>query len=130
MTDPVAAFLGDGAYDRTGVYADLQARYPEAAVIVPPRRDAVLSDTAETAPTPRGDRHIQHIAETGRLKWQRDNLYNLRALEEAQIGRFKRVIGDALRSHSDDAQAAEIAVAVEVLNRMLDLGRPKSVRVA
>jgi hypothetical protein len=40
------------------------------------------------------------------------------------------MIGDALRSHSDAAQATEIAVAVEVLNRMLDLGRPKSVRVA
>jgi hypothetical protein len=129
VTDPVAAFMGDGAYDRNGVYADMQARHPEAAVIVPPRRDAVPSDTAETAPTPR-DRHIQQIAETGRLNWQRDNLYNLRALVEAQIGRFKRVIGDALRSHSDEAQAAEIAIAVEVLNRMLDLGRPKSVRVA
>ena len=129
VTDPVAAFLGDGAYDRNSVYADMQARHPEAAVVVPPRRDAVLSDTAETAPTPR-DRHIQQIAETGRLNWQRDNLYNLRALVEAQIGRFKRVIGDALRSHSDEAQAIEIAIAVEVLNRMLDLGRSKSVRVA
>lgn len=31
----------------------------------PPRSDAVLSDTAGTAPTQR-DRHIQMIAETGR----------------------------------------------------------------
>ncbi|WP_247876435.1 IS5 family transposase [Azospirillum brasilense] len=49
VADPVAALLGDGAYDRNGVYADMQARHPEAAVIVPPRRDAVLSDTAESA---------------------------------------------------------------------------------
>jgi hypothetical protein len=35
-----------------------------------------------------------------------------------------------LRFHIDAAQAAEIAIAVEVLNRMLDLGRPNSVRVA
>ena len=28
------------------------------------------------------------------------------------------------------AQATEIAIAIEVLNRMLDLGRPESVRVA
>ncbi|MBP2316127.1 hypothetical protein J2852_005492 [Azospirillum soli] len=53
----------------------------------------------------------------------------MRALVEAQIGRFKRVIGDALRSHTEGAQATEIVVAVEVLNRMLDFGRPKSVRV-
>jgi hypothetical protein len=49
---------------------------------------------------------------------------------EAQIGRFKQVIGDALRSHTEAAQATEIALAVTVLNRMLDLGRPNSVRVA
>jgi hypothetical protein len=49
---------------------------------------------------------------------------------EAQIGRFKQVIGDALRSRTDAAQATEIAIAVEVLNRMPDFGRPKSVRIA
>lgn len=129
VADPVAALLGDGAYDRTGVYAEMQARHPDAAVVVPPRAEAVLSDTAETAPT-RRDRHLQQIAEMGRLGWQRTSQYNLRALVEAQIGRFKQVIGAALRSHTDAAQATEITIAVEVLNRMLDLGRPKSVRVA
>ena len=49
---------------------------------------------------------------------------------EAQIGRFKQVIGEALRFHTDRAQATEIAIAVEVLNRSLDFGRPKSVCVA
>ena len=52
------------------------------------------------------------------------------SLPSSQIGRWKRVIGDALRFHTDEAQAAEVAIAVEVLNRMLDLGRPNSVRVA
>ncbi|CAO3460603.1 hypothetical protein [Azospirillum argentinense] len=37
--------------------------------------------------------------------------------------------GDALLSHTEGAQAIAIAVAVEALNRMLDFGRPKSVRV-
>ncbi|CAO3359467.1 hypothetical protein [Azospirillum palustre] len=128
VADPIAALLGDGAYDCLGVYAEMHARHPEAAVVVPPRVGAVLSDTAGTAPT-QCDRHLQQIAETGRLNWQHDSRCNLRALVEAQIGRFKRVIGDALRSHTDAAQTTEIAVAVEVLNRMLDFGRPKSLRV-
>ena len=98
-------------------------------MIVPPRVDAVPSKTAETAPTQR-DRHIQAINEQGRMAWQRDSGYNLRARVEGQIGRWKRVIGDALRFHTDEAQAVEIAITVEVLNRMLDLGRPNSVRVA
>ena len=114
---------------RSSVYADVHERYPEAAVIVPPRRDAALSETAETAPTQR-DRHLQAINEGGRIAWQRDSGYNVRARVESQIGRWKRVIGDSLRFHADEAQAAEVAIAVEVLNCMLDLGRPNSVRVA
>jgi hypothetical protein len=128
VADPVASLTGDGAYDRNGVYAEVHERHPEAAVIVPPRVDAVLRATAETVPTQR-DRHIQAINEQGRMAWQRDSGYNLRARVEGQIGRWKRVLGDGLRFHTDEAQAAEIAIAVEVLNRMLDLGRPNSVRV-
>ena len=61
---------------------------------------------------------------------QRASGYNWRALIEADIGRFKRVIGDALRSHTDGRQATEVAIAVGVLNHMLELGRPESVRIA
>ena len=61
-----ASFRGDGAYDQDGVYASVTVRHPEAAVIVPPRSTAVPSETAETAPTQR-DRHLQLIAETGRM---------------------------------------------------------------
>src|SRR5947208_6040972 len=52
VDDPVASFTGDGAYDREDVYEAVAERHPEAAVVVPPRRDAVPSGTAETAPTP------------------------------------------------------------------------------
>jgi hypothetical protein len=40
------------------------------------------------------------------------------------------VIGDGLRSRTDERQATEMNVAVMVLNRMLELGRPESVRIA
>ncbi len=56
--------------------------------------------------------------------------YIWRALVEADISRFKRVIGDGLRSRTDGRQATEVAIAVGVLNRMLDLGRPEYVRTA
>jgi hypothetical protein len=62
--------------------------------------------------------------------WQKASGYNRRALVEATIGRFKRVIGDGLRSRTDQRQATEMTVAVAVLNRMLELGHPKSVRIA
>jgi hypothetical protein len=129
IADPVASFTGDGAYDQDGVSRSVAARHPDARIIVPPRSGAVPSKTAETAPTQR-DQHLQFIAKHGRMGWQKASGYNRRALVEAAIGRFKRVIGDGLRSRTDQRQAAEMKVAVAVLNRMLELGRPKSVRIA
>lgn len=55
--------------------------------------------------------------------------YNVRALVEAFFSRYKHVIGDGLRFQTDDRQQTEIGVAVLVLNRTVDLGRPGSVRV-
>jgi hypothetical protein len=103
-------------------------RHPDATVIVPPRLSAVPSATAETAPTKR-DRHLQLIAERGRMGWQRTYGYDWRALVEADIGRYKRVIGDALRSRTGERQTTEVAIAVASLNPMLGLERPAYVRL-
>jgi hypothetical protein len=46
------------------------------------------------------------------------------------ISRWKRVIGEGLRFQTDGRQAIEVAIAADVLNRMLDLGRPEYVRTA
>jgi hypothetical protein len=123
------SFVGDRAYDRDDVYAAVAARHPDAAVIVPPRLSAVPSDMAETAPTQR-DLHLRCIAERGRMGWQRASGYSWRALVEASITRWKCVIGEGLRSRMEGRQATEVAIAANVLNRMLDLGRPEYVRIA
>ena len=70
---------------------------PEAAVVVPPRANAVPSDTAENAPTQR-DGHVQHIVRHGRMRWQNASGYNRRARVEATMNRWKQVIGDELRA--------------------------------
>jgi Transposase DDE domain len=126
---PIASLTGDGAYDQAGVYGAAADRHPDAAVVVPPRSGAVPSEAAATAPTQR-DRHLGSIAEHGRMGWQNVSGYNRRALAEAAMSRYKRVIGDALRSRTDRRRATEVAVAARALNRMLELGRPESVRVA
>ena len=132
MLDQVAgslsSFTADGAYDQDGVYAAVADRHPEAEVTVPPRITAVPSSEAETAPTQR-DRHLQCIAEKGRMVWQKTSGYNQRAKVEATIGRWKQVIGDGLRSRIDAGRVTEVDVAVYVLNRMLEIGRPCYVRI-
>ncbi len=118
ILDPIGSFTGDGAYNQDGVTASLAKRYPTAAIIVPPRTNAVPSDTAETAPTQR-DRHLQQIAEHGRMAWQKASGYTKRARAETSMARFKQVIGDGLRSHTDERRATKVEVAVHILNRML-----------
>ena len=129
IPDPLASFIGDGAYDQTGIYDTIAKRYPDADVIVPPRSTAVPTETAESTPSQR-DRHLRSIAEHGRTGWQTRSGYTRRALVEASISRFKRVIGDALRSRTDRRRTTEISIAIHALNRMLELGCPTSVRIA
>jgi IS5 family transposase len=129
VAEPVASVTADGAFDQDRVYADVAERHPDADVIVPPRSTAVPSATAETVPTQR-DRHLQLIAEKGRMGWQKATGYNARARAEAAISRYKRVIGDGLHSRTDRRHATEVNVGVHALNRMLELGRPESVRIA
>jgi hypothetical protein len=89
----------------------------------------VPSGTVEIAPTQR-DAHLRCIAERGRMGWQRASGYNWRALVEADISRWKRVIGDGLRSQTNGQQATEVAIAAKALNHMLELGRPEYIRIA
>jgi hypothetical protein len=127
ITAPLVSLTGDGAYDQAGIYGTVAERHPEADVIVPPRSTAVLSEDVEATPTQR-DRHLQSIAEHGRMGWQKRSGYSRRALVEASISRFKRVIGAGLRSRTESRRATEVAISVHVLNRMLELGRPRSIR--
>ena len=78
ITGVVASFTGDGGYDQDRVYASVEKRHSEAAVIVPPRATVIPSETAETAPTQR-DGHLKHIAEHGRMAWQEASGYTTRA---------------------------------------------------
>jgi len=128
VAGPVASFTGDGAYDQALVYSSVAERHPDAAIIAPPRSTGVPSETAEAEPT-RRDHHLQVIAERGRMAWQKASGYNKGARVEAVIGRYKRVIGDGLRSRTERRRATEVDIAVDVLNHMLEFGRPISVRV-
>ena len=128
VDEPIAAFLADGAYDTDAVTTALKERHPWIEIIVSPRVTAVLSEDAQSNPTQR-DQHIRDIAKYGRSSWQKRSGYMIRSRIENSIGRFKQVLGDTLKSKTDENQASEIDVAMHVLNRMLSLGRPHSVRV-
>jgi transposase len=130
IPDTIASILADGAYDGEPVYRAIAERQPQLppAVIIPPRATAVLSPTADTAPSGR-DQHIQIIQEKGRRGWQKAVGYGKRSLVETAMFRYKTLIGPTLRARTLPAQKTEARVACSVMNRMTQLGMPLSQRV-
>lgn len=124
----IATVTADGAYDSNAVYqAAIRQHGPSPDVVIPPRASAVPSTDDLAAQTPR-DRHIQLIAEQGRMAWQRASGYSRRSLVETAIGRYKHLIGPKLRARTLPGQQGEAALAIAVLNSMIRTAKPVSVR--
>ncbi len=124
----VATVTADGAYDSKAVYqAATRQHGPPPVVVIPPRASAMQSTEDPAAQTPR-DRHVQLIAERGRMAWQRATGYGRRNLVETAIGRYKHLIGPKLRARTLPGQQGEAALAVAALNRMIRIAKPVSVR--
>ena len=126
IDDPIGQFTGDGAYDGNPTYGAVTKHSAGAAVVIPPRANAVERPDAD--PSSQRDRHIAASNTDGRLKWQAATGYGKRSLVETAIGRYKSIIGHRLRARSFSAQQTEAAIGCAVLNRMLACARPKSVR--
>ncbi len=123
---PLERFTGDGAYDTRGVYRAVGG--PGVQIVVPPRRPATASPEA-TGPWAQRTRHIERIAEIGRLAWQKDTGYRQQARVEGTFLRYKRILGGSLRATGFEAQQREARVGCTVLNTMLALGKAQSLAV-
>ena len=118
-------FIGDGIYDQDPVFTAVMGHSPGAQIIIPPRKDAVLSPTAATSPSQR-DRHLLEIERADRFQWKRTSGYYDQWYAENAFARFKRTFGGRLRAKRDEAQEREAQLACTLLNRMWELGRPQS----
>jgi transposase len=127
----IVSVTADGAYDGDPVYQAVADHRPDPPpdVVIPPHASAVPGAEDADAQSQR-DRHIGLIAQKGRMAWQRATCYGRRSLAETAVGRYKGIIGPKLRARSLPAQQGEAAVAIAVLNRMIRVGKPVSVRIA
>jgi hypothetical protein len=125
----IASLIADGAYDGEPVYQAAAARQPGPPpdVVIPPRASAVPS-TADLDKQSLRDCHIRLMAERGRMGWQRATGYGRRNLAETAIGRYKHLIGPKLRARTDLGKQGEVALAVQVLNRMIRKAKPVTIR--
>jgi transposase len=116
----IKTVIGDSAYDTRPFYAALADR--GARAVVPPIRTA----TTEGHGWSQRDRTVRRVARVGRRQWKKESGYHRQGRAENAFFRLKSIIGDRLRARGADAHRVEVRLACDMLNRMTDLGRPKS----
>ncbi|MCP4862904.1 MAG: IS5/IS1182 family transposase, partial [Alteromonas sp.] len=126
QVDAFDTFMADGAYDGDPVYTQILQQQPNANIVIPPPKNAVPNASAQ----PIRNQHVEAINNQGRMAWQKQTNYGLRALVELAMLRYKTIIGPKLKARELPQQKTEAAVSVRVLNRMTGLGMPLSVKVA
>jgi hypothetical protein len=85
LTMPFDIFMADGAYDGEPVSQAVLDKHPDAQLVIPPHKTAVVSSTGNT----QRDQHIQTITQHGRIAWQQKTGYNLRNHVELAMQRYK-----------------------------------------
>lgn len=119
----VGAVVGDAAYDSREIYE--VAEDHGARVVVPPVKNARINNRS---PQPR-NRSVKRIAKVGRQRWKTEVGYHRQGKAENTFFRYKTMIGERLRSRDPDAQNTEVLLGCNVLNRMFERGRPRSVTI-
>ncbi|CDZ77267.1 hypothetical protein BN59_01549 [Legionella massiliensis] len=63
------------------------------------------------------------------MAWQKLNNYGLRSHVELAILRYKKIIGPDMKARVLPQQKTEGGIATRVLNRMISLGMPISIKM-
>lgn len=113
------------------MYTDVQTRAPNAAILIPPQKNAKIKQhgNCKAEPLPR-DESLRAIRKVGRKAWKQRSGYHRRSLVETSMYRFKTTFGAQLSTRSLGAQTVQVMVRGKVLNQMTYLGMPDSYRVA
>lgn len=123
QVDEFDVFMADGAYDGEPCYQQIKQKSSDSTIIIPPPKNAVKGSNTER------NQHIDDIDDHGRMGWQRQTNFGLRSHVELAMQRYKRIIGNTLKARELPQQIAEAQASVRLINRMTQLGMPKSVRV-
>jgi hypothetical protein len=153
-TDPVAYVKGDGAYDTHAAYDAMRARPEHPVAIFPPHRERrrgtrprpdrghprvegqrvnpggyrhhISQHGNRKEPPLDRDRHVRRIREVGRKQWKDEVGFGERSLAETTVSRFEHTFGPSLSARGDATRETEVLIKVAALNRMTELGMPKS----
>jgi hypothetical protein len=128
IDDEIEQVSGDGAYDQRKCYDAIRRR--QAKATIPPRQGAKIWRHGNSkALRHNRDENLPRIRKVGRKTWKHESGYHRRSLAETTMFRFKMIFGGKLRSRKFENQAVELFLQCAALNRMIQVGKPASVRV-
>ena len=127
------SFTADGAYDQKGVREYLHQRAidqgEDILQCIPPRRQAVL-DTKGRVYLKQRDEDIKAMRRLGRKQWKIITNYHQRSKAETFMFRYKVILGGHLQARNLAQQQTEAKLGCKILNQMLQIAKPQSVKVA
>ena len=115
----IGSLTGDKGYDQRSVYRTVQKRNKDAAMVIHPRVNGVLSKSKECT---QRDRHVQKIIDDGIYIWRRESGYYRQNKVENTFFRYKTTIGTKLRARTEESREVQATIGCKILNRFLDLG--------
>ena len=86
-------------------------------IVIPPKKSTTVDGRA-TGPWSQRNEAIERIGEVGRRQWRNESGAHRQAQAENGMYRYKRIIGDRLRTQHRESQKREALIAVNVINRM------------
>jgi Transposase DDE domain len=126
---PIDKASFDGAYDTVDVYDMLEEKGIKA--IIPPRENALIwtDEQGEDLEHVRNEA-LKEIEANGMPAWKRKSGYHRRSKAENAMYRFKVIFGGSLRSRCYQNQKSEAFMKCRILNRMTELAKSQSQKVA
>ncbi|WP_340138606.1 IS5 family transposase [Vibrio vulnificus] len=121
----VGRVCADKAYDENLVYEVLEKHFPDADIVIPPKKNLLYDEEKKHA---KRCRAMLEIAAKGQMEWQATYQYGKRALAELGMQRYKRTFGNQLHARTLSNQKMEMMIACGVLNRFTSFGMPQSYR--
>jgi hypothetical protein len=119
-------FLGDPGYDGESVYQLLKLKGIKPT-IRPPNNTQVIEFTGTKTTR---EEAVDYQQTNGYQAWRVKNKYGRREKVENTFFRFKRSFGSEFLSRNDKNMKQEMTIKCKLLNKMLEISRPISVRVA
>jgi Transposase DDE domain len=123
----INSYRGDGAYDKEKVRKQL---YDKKIVQIIPQQTNAIKDKKNREHLEERDEAIARIKQIERKEWKKEIGYHKRSLSETNMFRFKTTFGSNLSSRTTKNQQTEVTVKCYILNKHINLAKPKSCKVA